>query len=217
RNCSTLSVETSRNLLVCFLWIIKNADQSLIQRWVLDISPSQLSRLLELLTICTSCFDYRGKSSDKVSVQALQKSQQAKARLEEALLGGLGARGEMMKRVGANDRTLGQKENLRWRKDLTQWRQTNDRQDKSKAELDQEAIISGNLATESNLIVLDLLEIIVQTVPLADYKDSAVGGVLRVLLHSLTCNQSTTYLSHCFSTIRALIVKVLTNCSYFAQ
>lgn len=35
-----------------------------------------------------------------MSVQALQKSQQAKARLEEALLGGLGARGEMMKRVG---------------------------------------------------------------------------------------------------------------------
>ncbi|MCI4380885.1 hypothetical protein PGIGA_G00245190 [Pangasianodon gigas] len=208
RSCSTLSAETSRNLLVCFLWIMKNADQSLIQRWIVDISPSQLSRLLELLTICTSCFDYRGKqSSDKVSVQALQKSQQAKARLEEALLGGLGARGEMMKRVGANDRTLGQRENLRWRKDLTQWRQTNDRQDKSKAELDQEAIISGNLATEANLIVLDLLEIIVQTVPLADYKDSAVGGVLRVLLHSLTCSQSTWYLSHCFSTIRALIVK----------
>lgn len=33
---------------------------------------------------------------------------------------------------------------------------------RSKAELDQEAIISGNLATEANLIVLDLLETIVQ-------------------------------------------------------
>lgn len=205
---STLTAETSRNLLVCFLWIMKNADQNLVQRWVVDMPSSQLSRLLELLTICVSCFEYRGKqSSDKVSTQALQKSQQAKARLEEALLGGMGARGEMMKRVGGNDRTMGQRENLRWRKDLTQWRQTNDRQDKSKAELDQEAIISGNLATEANLIVLDLLEIIVQAVPLSDCKDNAVGGVLRVLLHSLICNQSTTYLSHCFSTIRALIVK----------
>uniref|UniRef100_A0A8B9K2U0 Dedicator of cytokinesis 8 n=1 Tax=Astyanax mexicanus TaxID=7994 RepID=A0A8B9K2U0_ASTMX len=205
---STLTAETSRNLLVCFLWIMKNADQNLVQRWVVDTPSSQLSRLLELLTICVSCFEYRGKqSSDKVSTQALQKSQQAKARLEEALLGGMGARGEMMKRVGGNDRTMGQRENLRWRKDLTQWRQTNDRQDKSKAELDQEAIISGNLATEANLIVLDLLEVIVQAVPLSDCKDNAVGGVLRVLLHSLICNQSTTYLSHCFSTIRALIVK----------
>lgn len=33
---------------------------------------------------------------------------------------------------------------------------------RTKAELDQEALISGNLATESNLIVLDLLETIVQ-------------------------------------------------------
>ncbi|XP_056628526.1 dedicator of cytokinesis protein 8 isoform X1 [Triplophysa dalaica] len=208
KTTNMLTAETSRNLLMCFLWIIKNADQNLVQRWTIDMPISQLSRLLELLAICISCFEYRGKqSSDKVSTQALHKSQQAKARLEEALLGGIGARGQMMKRVGGNDRTLGQRENLRWRKDLTQWRQTNDRQDKSKAELDQEAIICGNLATETNLIVLDLLEMIVQAVPLADCKDNVVGGVLKVLLHSLTCNQSNTFLSHCFSTLRALIVK----------
>ncbi|XP_048834513.1 dedicator of cytokinesis protein 8 isoform X1 [Brienomyrus brachyistius] len=204
----TLTAETSRNLLVCFLWVMKNAEQSLIQKWTVDMPSSQLSRLLELLTICISCFEYRGKqSSDKVSTQALQKSQQAKARLEEALLLGMGARGEMMKRVGGTDRTIGQRENLRWRKDLTQWRQTNDRQDKTKAELDQEALISGNLATEANLIVLDMLETIVQGVSVVDSKDGVLGGVLRVLLHSLTCNQSTTFLSHCFGTLRSLVVK----------
>uniref|UniRef100_A0AAY5F4T4 Dedicator of cytokinesis 8 n=1 Tax=Electrophorus electricus TaxID=8005 RepID=A0AAY5F4T4_ELEEL len=193
KSCSTLTAEASRSLLACFLWVMKNAEQGLVQRWLADTPPAQLGRLLELLTICVSCLEYR------VSTQALQKSQQAKARLEEALLGGMGARGEMMKRVGG--RCSSPRENLRWRKDLTQWRQTNDRQDKSKAELDQEAIIGGNLATEANLIVLDLLETIVQVMR---------GGllvILRVLLHSLTCNQSSTYLSHCFSTIRALIVK----------
>uniref|UniRef100_A0AAY5EFB3 Dedicator of cytokinesis 8 n=1 Tax=Electrophorus electricus TaxID=8005 RepID=A0AAY5EFB3_ELEEL len=204
-SCSTLTAEASRSLLACFLWVMKNAEQGLVQRWLADTPPAQLGRLLELLTICVSCLEYRGKqSSDKVSTQALQKSQQAKARLEEALLGGMGARGEMMKRVGG--RCSSPRENLRWRKDLTQWRQTNDRQDKSKAELDQEAIIGGNLATEANLIVLDLLETIVQVMR-GGLLDNAVGGVLRVLLHSLTCNQSSTYLSHCFSTIRALIVK----------
>ncbi|XP_061116717.1 dedicator of cytokinesis protein 8 [Conger conger] len=208
KSSATLSAETSRNLLLCFLWVMKNVDQGLIQKWTLDMPASQLNRLLELLTICASCFEYRGKqSSDKVSTQALQKSQQAKARLEEALLGGMGARGEMMKRVGGNDRTIGQRENLRWRKDLTQWRQTNDKHDKTKAELDQEALVSGNLATEANLIVLDLLETIIQGVSLADCKDNVVGGVLRVLLHSLSCNQSTSFLSHCFSSLRALIVK----------
>uniref|UniRef100_A0A8C6V2M6 Dedicator of cytokinesis 8 n=1 Tax=Neogobius melanostomus TaxID=47308 RepID=A0A8C6V2M6_9GOBI len=209
KSVATLPADTSRNLLVCFLWVMKNAERSLIQRWTVDMPPSQLQKLLELLTICISCFEYRGKqSTDKVSAQALQKSQQAKMQLEEALLKGAGARGEMMKRVGAGmDKTLGYGDNRRWRKDLTQWRQTNDRQDKTKAELDQEALISGNLATESNLIVLNLLETIVQAVPLADCKDSVVGGVLKVLLHSLTCNQSTTFLCHTFSTLRALVVK----------
>ncbi|XP_027889254.1 dedicator of cytokinesis protein 8 isoform X1 [Xiphophorus couchianus] len=208
KSVATLAADTSRHLLVCFLWVMKNADRNLIQRWTVDMPPSQLNKLLELLTICVSCFEYRGKqSSDKVSTQALQKSQQAKLQLEEALLRGMGARGEMMKRVGGIDRTVGQRENLRWRKDLTQWRQTNDRQDKTKAELDQEALISGNLATEANLIVLDLLETIIQAVPLNECKDSVVGGVLKVLLHSLTCNQSTTFLRHTFSTLRALVVK----------
>uniref|UniRef100_A0A3P8VXJ3 Dedicator of cytokinesis 8 n=1 Tax=Cynoglossus semilaevis TaxID=244447 RepID=A0A3P8VXJ3_CYNSE len=208
KSVATLAADTSRHLLVCFLWVMKNADKNLIQRWTIEMPPSQLNKLLELLTICVSCFEYRGKQcSDKVSTQALQKSQQAKLQLEEALLRGMGARGEMMKRVGGMDRTPGQRENLRWRKDLTQWRQTNDKQDKTKAELDQEALISGNLATETNLIVLDLLETIVQAVPLAECKDSVVGGVLKVLLHSLTCNQSTLFLSHTFSTLRALVVK----------
>ncbi|XP_023814125.1 dedicator of cytokinesis protein 8 isoform X2 [Oryzias latipes] len=208
KSIATLAADSSRHLLVCFLWVMKNADRSLVQRWAVEMPPSQLNKLLELLTICVSCFEYRGKqSSDKVSTQALQKSQQAKLQLEEALLRGTGARGEMMKRVGGMDRAVGQRENLRWRKDLTQWRQTNDKHDKTKAELDQEAIISGNLATEANLIVLDILETIIQAVPLADCKDSVVGGVLKVLLHSITCNQSTTYLSHTFSTLRALVVK----------
>ncbi|XP_011613887.1 dedicator of cytokinesis protein 8 isoform X1 [Takifugu rubripes] len=208
KTIATLPADTSRNLLMCFLWVMKNADRSLIQRWTVDMPPSQLGKLLELLTICVSCFEYKGKqSTDKVSTQALQKSHQAKLQLEEALLRGMGARGEMMKRVGGMDRTMGQRENLRWRKDLTQWRQTNDKHDKTKAELDQEALISGNLATECNLIVLDMLETIVQAVPLSECKDNVVGGVLKVLLHSLTCNQSTTFLSHTFSTLRALVIK----------
>uniref|UniRef100_A0A665X617 Dedicator of cytokinesis 8 n=1 Tax=Echeneis naucrates TaxID=173247 RepID=A0A665X617_ECHNA len=200
KSVATLAADTSRHLLVCFLWVMKNADRSLIQRWTVDMPPSQLNKLFELLTICVSCFEYRVSLT-----QALQKSQQAKLQLEEALLRGTGARGEMMKRVGGI--AFPCRENLRWRKDLTQWRQTNDKQDKTKAELDQEALISGNLATETNLIVLDLLETIVQAVPLSDCKDSVVGGLLKVLLHSLTCNQSSTFLSHTFSTFRALVIK----------
>lgn len=59
KSIATLAADTSRHLLVCFLWVMKNADRSLIQRWTIDMPPSQLNKLLELLTICVSCFEYR--------------------------------------------------------------------------------------------------------------------------------------------------------------
>ncbi|KAM7330040.1 hypothetical protein ACRRTK_011653 [Alexandromys fortis] len=219
-----LNADTTRHLMVCFLWIMKNADQGLIRRWIADLPSMQLNRILDLLFICVSCFEYKGKqSSDKVSTQVLQKSRDVKAKLEEALLRGEGARGEMMRRrTPGNDRFPGLSENLRWRKEQTQWRQANEKLDKTKAELDQEALISGNLATEANLIILDMQENIIQCCSdimtaqgnvqysassALDCKDSLLGGVLRVLVNSLSCDQSTTYLTHCFATLRALIAK----------
>lgn len=59
KSVATLAADTSRHLLLCFLWVMKNADKSLIQRWTIDMPPSQLNKLLELLTICVSCFEYR--------------------------------------------------------------------------------------------------------------------------------------------------------------
>ncbi|XP_076702153.1 dedicator of cytokinesis protein 8 isoform X3 [Callospermophilus lateralis] len=204
-----LNADTTRNLMICFLWIMKNADQSLIRKWIADLPSMQLNRILDLLFICVSCFEYKGKqSSDKVSTQVLQKSRDVKARLEEALLRGEGARGEMMRRrTPGNDRFPGLNENLRWKKEQTHWRQANEKSDKTKAELDQEALISGNLATEANLIILDMQENIIQASSALDCKDSLLGGVLRVLVNSLSCDQSTTYLTHCFATLRALIAK----------
>lgn len=63
--------------------------------------------LQNIKSVCTLCIAVyvclQGKqSTDKVSTQALQKSHQAKLQLEEALLRGMGARGEMMKRVGGS-------------------------------------------------------------------------------------------------------------------
>uniref|UniRef100_A0A8C5RNU3 DOCKER domain-containing protein n=1 Tax=Laticauda laticaudata TaxID=8630 RepID=A0A8C5RNU3_LATLA len=211
KSYNTLSPETTRHLLICFLWIMKNADQNLIQKWIADLSSLQLNRILDLLFICVSGFEYRGKqSSDKVSTQALKKSRDAKARLEEALLRGEGARGEMMKRsrlLAGMSLLPGSNENLRWRKEQTQWRQANETQDKTKAEIDQESLISGNLATEANLIILDMQENIIQATLAMDCKVNIFGGVLKVLINSLSYDQSTTYLTHCFATLRALIVK----------
>uniref|UniRef100_A0A670KBS1 Dedicator of cytokinesis 8 n=1 Tax=Podarcis muralis TaxID=64176 RepID=A0A670KBS1_PODMU len=207
---NTLSPETTRHLLICFLWIMKNADQNLIQKWVADLPSMQLNRILDVLYICVSGFEYKVNRMVSSPYLCFDKSRDVKARLEEALLRGEGARGEMMKRCrmpAGNDKFPGFNENLRWRKEQTHWRQANERLDKTKAEIDQEVLVSGNLATEANLIILDMQENIIQATSAMDCRDNVLGGVLKVLVNSLTCDQSTTYLTHCFATLRALIVK----------
>uniref|UniRef100_A0A665V8S5 Dedicator of cytokinesis 6 n=1 Tax=Echeneis naucrates TaxID=173247 RepID=A0A665V8S5_ECHNA len=206
-NSSSLSAECSRTLLVCFLWVLKNADAALLERWVSDLSVLQINRLLDLLHLCVSCFEYKGKKTlERINSLTFKKSQDMKARLEEAILGTIGARQEMVRRCRERS-PYGSQENVRWRKNVTHWRQNADRVDKSKAEVEQESVVDGNLATEASLIVLDTLEIIVKTVVASELKESLLGGVLRVLLHSMAGNQSALFLQHCFTTQRALVFK----------
>uniref|UniRef100_A0A8B9HMA7 Dedicator of cytokinesis 7 n=1 Tax=Astyanax mexicanus TaxID=7994 RepID=A0A8B9HMA7_ASTMX len=195
---------SSRSLLICLLWVLKNADEMVLQKWFTDLSVSQLNRLLDMLYLCVSCFEYKGKKAfERMNSLTFKKSKDMKAKLEEAILGSIGARQEMVRRSSA----FGSQENLRWRKDMTHWRQNSEKMDKTRAELEHEALIDGNLATEANLIILDTLEIIVQTVSVTESKESILGGVLKVLLHSMACNQSALYLQHCFATQRALVSK----------
>lgn len=54
-----LNADTTRNLMICFLWIMKNADQILLRKWIADLPSMQLNRILDLLFICVSCFEYK--------------------------------------------------------------------------------------------------------------------------------------------------------------
>ncbi|XP_069498131.1 dedicator of cytokinesis protein 7 isoform X14 [Ambystoma mexicanum] len=211
RQHSTFSAESSRSLLICLLWVLRNADETVLQKWFTDLSVLRLNRLLDLLYLCVSCFEYKGKKAfERMNSLPFKKSKDMRAKLEEAILGSIGARQEMVRRSrerSPSGSTFGSQENLRWRKDMTHWRQNTEKFDKSRAELEHEALIDGNLATEANLIVLDTLEIIVQTVAVTESKESILGGVLKSLLHSMACNQSALYLQHCFATQRALVSK----------
>uniref|UniRef100_A0A669EGD1 Dedicator of cytokinesis 7 n=1 Tax=Oreochromis niloticus TaxID=8128 RepID=A0A669EGD1_ORENI len=209
RQHGSFSAESSRSLLICLLWVLKNADELVLQKWFTDLSVSQLNRLLDLLYLCVSCFEYKGKKAfERMNSLTFKKSKDMKAKLEEAILGSIGARQEMVRRSrGPSGSAFGSQENLRWRKDMTHWRQNSEKMDKTRAELEHEALIDGNLATEANLIILDTLEIIVQTASVTESKESILGGVLKVLLHSMACNQSALYLQHCFATQRALVSK----------
>ncbi|XP_060701989.1 dedicator of cytokinesis protein 7-like isoform X1 [Hemiscyllium ocellatum] len=211
---ATITAEVTQTLLFCLLWILKNADEATIKGWMQSLPTTQMLSFLELLDLCVSNFEYEGQpSTEQVGSHVYRKSRDMKARLEDAIFGTTGARSEMMKRreYPGIDRlfsrvSVGLQEKLRWRKDLTQWRQAVDK-DKLKAEIQQEALISGNLTVETNLIVLDTLELVIQQLSsMPEFKPVATG-VLKVLIHSLCCNQSTLYLQNCFNTQRALIAK----------
>uniref|UniRef100_A0A665UGT9 Dedicator of cytokinesis 7 n=1 Tax=Echeneis naucrates TaxID=173247 RepID=A0A665UGT9_ECHNA len=195
---NSFSAESSRSLLICLLWVLKNADELVLQKWFTDLSVSQLNRLLDLLYLCVSCFEYKVK----LTVLTFKKSKDMKAKLEEAILGSIGARQEMVRR-SRGQLGEGTCSDLPYRHSGTMSvsRQTNAKPNY----LEHEALIDGNLATEANLIILDTLEIIVQV--LTESKESILGGVLKVLLHSMACNQSALYLQHCFATQRALVSK----------
>uniref|UniRef100_A0A8D2LJQ8 Dedicator of cytokinesis 6 n=1 Tax=Varanus komodoensis TaxID=61221 RepID=A0A8D2LJQ8_VARKO len=215
RHYNMLSAEASRNLLVCLLWVLKNADAAMLHRWLADLSALHVNRLLDLLYLCVSCFEYKGKKAfERINSLTFKKSLDMKARLEEAILGTIGARQEMVRRSrgencsSARERgPFGAQENVRWRKNVAHWRQNSDKVDKSKDEMEHDALVDGNLATEAYMVVLDTLEIIVQTVILSEAKESVLGGVLRVLLHSMGCTPSAAFLEHCFATQRALVSK----------
>ncbi|XP_026572566.1 dedicator of cytokinesis protein 6 [Pseudonaja textilis] len=206
RQYSMLSAEASRNLLICLLWVLKNADGAVLHRWLVDLSAFHVNRLLDLLYLCVSCFEYKGKKAfDRINSLTFKKSLDMKARLEEAILGTIGARQEMVRRSRAERSPFGNQENVRWRKNVAHWRQNSDKVDKSKEEIEHDALVDGNLATEAYMVVLDTLEIIVQTV--SETKESVLGGALRVLLHSMGCTPSAAFLQHCFATQRALVSK----------
>uniref|UniRef100_A0A2K6F2B7 Dedicator of cytokinesis 7 n=1 Tax=Propithecus coquereli TaxID=379532 RepID=A0A2K6F2B7_PROCO len=194
RQHTTFSAESSRSLLICLLWVLKNADETVLQKWFTDLSVLQLNRLLDLLYLCVSCFEYKGKKVfERMNSLTFKKSKDMRAKLEEAILGSIGARQEMVRRSRGQLGTYaitspsGLFSNPR--------------------SIEHEALIDGNLATEANLIILDTLEIVVQTVSVTESKESILGGVLKVLLHSMACNQSAVYLQHCFATQRALVSK----------
>ncbi|KAG8222990.1 hypothetical protein J437_LFUL002713 [Ladona fulva] len=206
---SSLSSETSRNLLICFLWVIKNVDKNVLKLWWAELPLTRIHQLLEVLNICISCFEYKGKKTIKRAQQNFGKTSDIRSRLEDVILGQGSARSEMiMRRKERNPPLPGWSgDRLRWRKDQMAWRPYLDTPERPCAEVETDAHIEGNLATEVSLIILDTLELIVQVASFSDNLQGILSVVLKVLLHALARNQSTCVLQCMFATQRSLVFK----------
>ncbi|CAG2054091.1 unnamed protein product, partial [Timema podura] len=205
-----LSSETTRNLLICFLWVIKNVDKNVVKQWWMDLPTQRFQQLLEVLNIAISCFEYKGKKSIKhCAPQNLCKTSDIKSRLEDVILGQGSARSEMiMRRKERNPPSNGWPgDRLRWRKEQMAYRPSLDLPGRPQAEVETDAHIEGNLATEVSFVILDTLEQIVQVASQLDNLQCLLGVVLKVLLHALARNQSTCVLQNMFATQRSLVFK----------
>ncbi|CAB3365687.1 Hypothetical predicted protein [Cloeon dipterum] len=204
-----LSYETTRNLLTCFLWVIKNVNTSCLKQWWAELPNARLRQLLEVLYISISCFEYKGKKVIKKKSQpSFRKTSELKSKLEDVILGKESARSEMMKRKEKNPQAGGTGERLRWRKEVLTWKSSNtEANERPKAEIEMDAHIEGNFSTEIGLVILDTLENIIQVASHSDNLQSLLGVVLRVVLHFMSKNQSTTLLKNIFASQRSLIFK----------
>ena len=92
---------------------------------------------------------------------------------------------------------------LRWGK--TYWQAAAEHADRPKVDVEVDAKIEGSLAAEASLIVLDTLELLVQTLFLEG--QAMLGHTLEVLLHLMGSNQSTELMRNIFATQRAIVSK----------
>lgn len=92
---------------------------------------------------------------------------------------------------------------LRWGK--TYWQAASEHADRPKIDVEVDAKIEGSLAAEASLIVLDTLELLVQTLSLEG--QAMLGRTMEVVLHLMGSNQSTEVIRNIFATQRAIVSK----------
>ena len=54
-----LNQEATRNLIVCFIWVIKNVDKRVLKQWWSEMPIVRLNQLLEVLYYAVSNFEYK--------------------------------------------------------------------------------------------------------------------------------------------------------------
>ncbi|KAJ2944480.1 hypothetical protein O0L34_g3827 [Tuta absoluta] len=200
--------ETSRNLLMCLVWVLK---WSVLSSSAGDLSPARLHALLGLLDLCFKCQEYKGrKEIMKCAQQNVRKTTDIKAKLEDVILGQGSARSDfIMRRKGAGTSNVGGCKRERWRKE---WVRSGGSRDQPASPAHAHPDLSGLLSAEVSLTLLHALETIVQSCSNLEYGQSVCSTALQVLLRALQRNQSTTVLQHMFASVRTLILKLGWSC-----
>uniref|UniRef100_A0A914X6L0 Dedicator of cytokinesis protein 7 n=1 Tax=Plectus sambesii TaxID=2011161 RepID=A0A914X6L0_9BILA len=208
----TLTFDTTRQLLACFCWTLKNMDRQVLRHWLRDLSPNRVGQFLDVLQLCISCFEYKPSSGGGGGLAGGDSGVELKQKLEDAILGPNSSAKELLRSKKMSGE-LGTPGGVRWRKEQLHqhsWKSTCSAEDRPSAILpENESLIEANLATEIALVVLDALELVVKVVsaPGADHLIHVLPTIVRIEMHMLACNQSVLTLENLFASQRALTAK----------
>ncbi|XP_045511771.1 dedicator of cytokinesis protein 7 [Colias croceus] len=200
--------ETSRNLLVCLVWVLKWAERGALSAAVAELPPARLHALFALIDLCFKCQEYKGrKEIMKCAQQNVRKTTDIKAKLEDVILGQGSARSDfIMRRKGGSNARPGGRD--RWRKE---WVRGGSRSRPASPARAHPAL-AALLSAEVSMTLLHAVETIVQSCSGSETAPLACSGALGVVLRALQRNQSAAVLHHMFATVRALIHKLGWSC-----
>lgn len=252
-----LSLKTSQDLLICFVWIVKNIDKKLLFNIWSHWSYSKLNKVLILIDLGINQFEYRStvwssqlsqlesvstgsnqsKLNPNVAKASLNKKQpqnKFKNKIEDLITIAnvaqtfSSSRNSKFIPTNQGNPIESQSSKLKWRKDSNQI---------DLAELTNSyLILEGNLSTECLLVSLDAIELIIKLIQHQQQQQlnnnsnnntsnihqlysnllvidnnnqsqSLLTNIMRILLNSLSLEQSTTSLTNLFCHQRALVSK----------
>lgn len=189
-----LSFESTRNLLACFAWTVKNLDREKLNGWISELPELRLQQLLDILQISVSCFEYKG-----IGILKAKKSQRT----------GIPAEANLTQQIpGAAARPS----QVRWRKnkiEVSTALAPNAAEGLNLAEIEAEnnPVLESHLSNEISLIVIDVLELMQKVLSNSAMLHSLLNLILRVMLHMLGSNQSTIVLQNLFASLRIFVLK----------
>ncbi|XP_043560274.1 dedicator of cytokinesis protein 11 isoform X1 [Chiloscyllium plagiosum] len=194
---SKLDQHESRNLLMCFLHIVKTISEDALLVYWNKMSSQELLDYLTVLEVCLHQFRYMGRryiariqegSGSKLSVSE-RRSQTMPAIRSRA--GGMHSR---LQQIGHVDSSFTLNHNF----------------GTGEADISHQSLLEGNLATEVSLSVLDTVSLFAQNFKNQLQENDGQNPLMKKafdILLLLTNGQSETAMKHAFASLRAFISK----------
>ncbi|XP_067903129.1 dedicator of cytokinesis protein 11-like [Heterodontus francisci] len=194
---SKLDQHEARDLLMCFLHIVKTISEDGLLTYWNKISPQELVDYLTLLEMCLHQFRYMGRRYIIRIQEGLGSKQSASERRSQtmpALRSRAGAMHARLQQISHMDSSFTLNHNF----------------GTGEADISHQSLLEGNLATEVCLTVLDTVSYFIQNFKNQLLEDDGHNPLMKKvfdILLLLTNGQSETAMKHAFASLRAFISK----------